>query len=401
MTLEPKSRQVSFTSVIAQARDDAIRETNGQAQTAATMVDEDSHTSRTYSLYRPFDVRHLSDRQCYVRRELIEVFHADSHAEGRVALRCKFCHHVPYADRATGSMIFPRSLSVLCTSVGLFQSAHIQKCQHIPQAKKDMWSTLSSTPVGGQAKKYWIESAKKIGLADAENHTLGAITPCVTMKCDSSTLVADATQSESNRYTRIKKLAIEILSEQQQAEDEMADATNTATAPFRKRKRIKHGSRPRRIKLPVDPRRTCPEHMKNRAGRVGVYLPEARKERIARFHSKREDRIARFYSKDILYEVRRNKANATKRVNGRFVKQSEKEVNEIMEAEAEAETPDDASQVMVVGGDRKSDQVSDSSDTEDDSTVGENEEEVDVLIASVIDEEGAMEDIPVAKVLCE
>ena len=382
MTLEPKSRQASYTSVIA--CDDAIREANGivctgddtkmqslcvdssahntstpgqsaqvplpkQRQeeplvatlarvitqvddeavvsiaqsmvtnTAASMV-ENSCSNRTYSLYRPFDVLHLSERQCYVRRELIEVFHADSYAKGRVALRCKFCHHVPYADRANGSMIFPRSLSVLCTSVGMFQ-LHIQKCQHIPPAKKDMWSTLSSTTVGGaKAKKYWIESAKKVGLVDAESRKLGGIT----IKCESSTSVADTNQSES-RYTRIKNLANEILSEQE-AEDQMADSANTARAPSGKRKRIKQGGRPRLFKLPVDPRRTCPEHMKNRAGRVGVYLPEARKERIARFHAKREDRIARFYSNDVLYEVRRNKANATKRVAGRFVKNVEEEM---------------------------------------------------------------------------
>ena len=41
--------------------------------------------------------------------------------------------------------------------------------------------------------KYWIESAKKVGLIDAESRKLGGIT----MKCDSSKVVADATQSES------------------------------------------------------------------------------------------------------------------------------------------------------------------------------------------------------------
>ena len=463
MTLEPKSRQVSFTSVIAQARDDAIREANGivctgddsvnhslcvdsashststpeqsaqvslpkQRQeetlvatlarvitqvddeavvsisqsmvtnTAANMV-EKSCSNRTYSLYRPFDVLHLSDRQCYVRRELIEVFHADSYAKGRVALRCKFCYHVPYADRANGSMIFPRSLSVLCTSVGQFQ-CHIQKCRHIPQAKKDMWSTLSSTKVvSGQAKKYWIESAKKVGLIDAESRKLGGIT----MKCDSSTFVADATQSGS-RYTRIKNLANEILSEQE-AQDQMADSANTVRAPSRKRKRIKQGGRPRLFKLPVDPRRTCPEHMKNRAGRVGVYLPEARKERIARFHSKREDRIARFYSNDVLYEVRRNKANATKRVGGRFVENVGEEMEGSVKGEAEADVLDDASQASAVEeDDAKADASEDESNGADDyvdqSTEGDEGEE-DLIMASIVDEGGDMEDMPVAEVICE
>ena len=450
MSLEPKSRQVSFTSVIAQARDDAIREAIGivcigddtekqspcvdsaaqnsstleqsaqvplpkQGQeeplvatlahvitkvddeavvsiaqlmvtkTAANMVNK-SRASRIYSLYRPFDVHHLSDRQCYVRRELIEVFHADSYAKGRVALRCKFCHHVPYADRANGSMIFPRSLSVLCTSVGLFK-CHIKKCQHIPQAKKDMWSTLSSTTLSAQAKKYWIESAKKVGLVDAESRKLGGIA----MKCDSSKLVANANQS---RYTRIKLLANEILSEQQEADDEVADTTNIATVPSRKRKRIKHGGRPRLLKLPVDPRRTCPEHMKNRAGRVGVYLPDARKERIARFHSKRKERIARFYSNDILYEVRRNKANAKKREGGRFVKNTGQAMGESVEGNVSGEVFQASEVDKEDASSNVSADASDGSNIDDDSRVEENEEE-GLFMASTVDQGG---NIPVAEV---
>jgi hypothetical protein len=62
----------------------------------------------------------------------------------------------------------------------------------------------------------------------------------------------------------------------------------------------------------------------NKGGRIGIYLPEARKERIAKFHRKRQNRIWR---KRIKYDCRKKLADSRPRIKGRFVKRSEMSSN--------------------------------------------------------------------------
>lgn len=60
----------------------------------------------------------------------------------------------------------------------------------------------------------------------------------------------------------------------------------------------------------------------NKDGRIGIYLPEARLARIARFHAKRSNRIWR---KRIKYDCRKKLADSRPRIKGRFVKRSDME----------------------------------------------------------------------------
>jgi hypothetical protein len=60
----------------------------------------------------------------------------------------------------------------------------------------------------------------------------------------------------------------------------------------------------------------------NKDGRIGIYLPDARRARIARFHEKRARRIWR---KRIKYDCRKKLADSRPRIKGRFVKRVDKD----------------------------------------------------------------------------
>jgi len=64
----------------------------------------------------------------------------------------------------------------------------------------------------------------------------------------------------------------------------------------------------------------------NKDGRIGIYLPEERKKRVAKFHLKRKMRIWR---KRIKYDCRKKLADSRPRIKGRFVRRSDVESDDV------------------------------------------------------------------------
>eukprot|EP00986_Skeletonema_menzelii_P009566 scaffold4383_cov145-Skeletonema_menzelii.AAC.5 len=145
------------------------------------------------------DSQSLSNRQCYIRSTLIELFLATEEDVasrpakgsqkihiGQVGIRCAYCvdnkrnakHkllqelHRPRVERA---VCFPQSISRIYQTVADMQRRHFEKCARIPVQVMGTYKSLKSTrPRGeGTPQEYWESSARKIGLVDSGVEGMG------------------------------------------------------------------------------------------------------------------------------------------------------------------------------------------------------------------------------------
>jgi hypothetical protein len=134
-------------------------------------------------LAMPSDKDSLSDRQCYVRSEMVEIFAASEkdvaarHSKGaqklvigQVGIRCVHCKHLRPRDRAERAVCYPSSVSRIYQTVADMQRFHFEQCRDIPDHVRQIYKKLKTTrPRGvGSPQTYWVSSAKSIGLADTE-----------------------------------------------------------------------------------------------------------------------------------------------------------------------------------------------------------------------------------------
>lgn len=135
-------------------------------------------------LAMPSDRDSLSDRQCYVRSEMVEIFAATDkdvaarHSKGaqklemgQVGIRCVHCSHLRPRDRAERAVCYPSSISRIYQTVADMQRFHFEQCREIPDHVRQVYKKLKTTrPRGvGSPQAYWMTSAKSLGLADTES----------------------------------------------------------------------------------------------------------------------------------------------------------------------------------------------------------------------------------------
>jgi hypothetical protein len=132
-------------------------------------------------LAMPSDTDSLSDRQCYVRSEMVEIFAATDkdvaarHSKGaqkldlgQVGIRCVYCSHLRARDRAERAVCYPSSISRIYQTVADMQRFHFEQCREVPDHVRQVYKKLKTTrPRGvGSPQTYWIQSAKTLGLQD-------------------------------------------------------------------------------------------------------------------------------------------------------------------------------------------------------------------------------------------
>ena len=135
-------------------------------------------------LAMPTDSDSLSDRQCYVRSEMVEIFAATEkdvsarHSKGaqklvvgQVGIRCVHCSHLRPRDRAERAVCYPSSISRIYQTVADMQRFHFEQCREIPNEIRKIYKSLKTTrPRGvGSPQTYWVQSAKLLDLVDTED----------------------------------------------------------------------------------------------------------------------------------------------------------------------------------------------------------------------------------------
>ena len=139
-------------------------------------------TSPPMPVAGPNDEQYLGTIQCFVRKQLVEYFAADSSqlakkgrqtaiCEGRIGVRCVFCKDLPKNERASQSCSFPNALSGVRSAVSMVQHRHLIKCHSVPNQIKLHLETLKNTKssqkqVIQNRNEYWVRTAEEQGLYD-------------------------------------------------------------------------------------------------------------------------------------------------------------------------------------------------------------------------------------------
>lgn len=128
----------------------------------------------------------LTPLHCFVRQHCVHVFTATEQdvatpskgkrkpiKVGQVGIRCPHCHHDIESSikaRERGSVYYPQSIGSIYNATMNLLQRHLHSCTSVPPDIMRRYETLKADDArSGTSKKYWVESALKLGLVDTEN----------------------------------------------------------------------------------------------------------------------------------------------------------------------------------------------------------------------------------------
>jgi hypothetical protein len=129
------------------------------------------------------DKKWLSDFQCFLRSHCMEVFSASAEdvasrmnskrvALNQVGIRCRFCAHLPYRERANRSSSFPSSTNGLYHCATMMARDHFANCKAMPPSILHQYLQLKAQFNYSEhdSKTYWMKSARvDLGLMDTDH----------------------------------------------------------------------------------------------------------------------------------------------------------------------------------------------------------------------------------------
>jgi hypothetical protein len=167
-------------------RSNKNRGSNPDDQGYCLLQQSSAAASRTYRggvvpLGSEKDHLHVSPFFSFLRRECLEVFTASKEDVkdrliskkvklGQVGIRCRFCAHLPAKERASRSSAFPSSTSGLYQGALMMNYQHFSKCCNMPVETRMRYECLKKMKKRGgtDSRQYWIQSARELGMVDAE-----------------------------------------------------------------------------------------------------------------------------------------------------------------------------------------------------------------------------------------
>ena len=139
----------------------------------------------TYVLGQPNDLEYLSEKQCYVRTRLCEVFIATkqdvetptrgrrANFVGQLGLRCVFC--VPAMnskDRIERAITYPTTTAKFYQTAQDMQHFHYMSCPALPKDVREMYENLPGTMNNRRGKgkmspkEWWAKCCNEVGIVD-------------------------------------------------------------------------------------------------------------------------------------------------------------------------------------------------------------------------------------------
>jgi len=127
------------------------------------------------------DVNWLSERQTFIRAQLLEVVRASyqdvqvrssskSVSYQQVGIRCRYCAHLHASDRSIRSSAYPSSIRQLYQSFTMMVRDHWVGCKGLPPTLKRRFMAYQEhkIPSSSLSREYWSYAAAKIGMVDTE-----------------------------------------------------------------------------------------------------------------------------------------------------------------------------------------------------------------------------------------